>query len=186
MNTVVDTEPERKRRAKHSLLNSDGNVVEDFEEATGVRYQDIATGKTIDYHPKGDAQRMLALFGARTLATNEASAVNQKGDGGAEQVAAIQERFDLLDKGQWVDRTREGGPRIDQAVLSDVVLDVMIAAGKIAAEDRDARKQALLAKWAADPKLVSQAHSVPQVRDEYAKRQNKTTRTVDDLAGMLA
>jgi hypothetical protein len=183
---AVDTEPTKRQVAKHSLLDSTGVMVEEMEQATGIRYQDIVTGKTFDYQLKqGDALRMLALFGARTLATNEASAARQKDADGNEQLAAITERFALIDTGVWVDRTREGGPRIDQAVLSQAVFNVMAASGKVQEVDRDAKIAKLLENWAADPKKVTLAHSVPAVRDEYAKLAGKTARTVDDLAAML-
>jgi phosphoribosylformylglycinamidine (FGAM) synthase PurS component len=197
MNTQVDTETEAAKRqvAKHSLLDTQGAVVEDFEDATGVRYQDVETGKTIDFQLKAntDATRMLALFGARTLMTNEASAVRQKegkSGTGALQVQAIEERLALIfgtdgNGGQWVDRTREGGPRIDQQALADAVCEVMIAGGKFAPEDRDAKRAKLLETWAADPKKVGVAHSVPAVRDAYARLVGRTAKTVDDLAAML-
>jgi len=196
MNTQVETQTETSKRAvaKHALLDSAGQVVDDYEDATGIRYQDLETGKTFDYQLLGntDATRMFALFGARTLATNEASAVRngKEAGGGVEQIAAIEGRFALIhgtggNGGQWVDRTREGGPRIDQQVLADCVLAVLEASGKKDPAQHDANRVALLAAWAADPKKVTMAHSVPAVRDEYAKRTNKTTRTVDDLAAML-
>lgn len=188
MNTVVDQEPTKRQVAKHSLLDAGGAVVEDMEQATGFRYLDIASGKTFDYQLKSnsDALRMLGLFGGRTLATNEASAARQKDGDSADQLAAIAERFALIDTGVWVDRTREGGPRVDQAVLATAVLNVMIASGKVAEGERDARYAKLLENWAADPKKVTVAHSVPSVRDEYAKLTGKTARTVDDLAAMTA
>lgn len=197
MNTQVDTEAVAAKRAvaKHSLLDSAGNVVEDFEDATGIRYQDVETGKTFDFQLLGntDATRMLALFGARTLATNVASGIRngKEAAGGAEQMAAIEERFALIfgkdgNGGQWVDRTRETGPRLDRDILADSVVAVMVGMGKFTTDESDARKAKLLEKWAADPKLVSQAHQVPQVRDEYTRRAGKTARTVDDLAAMVS
>jgi len=184
MNTQVDTEVSERRVAKHSLLNKQGEAVEDFEEATGIRYQDIASGVTFDYQLKGDsdALRMLALFGARTLATNEASAARQK-DG--DQIEAIKARFALIDSGTWVDRTREGGPRLDHAKLATAVVNVFTNAGKAPA-DPAAAIEKLLKNWAEDPKKASIAHSVPGVRDEYAKLTGKTTRTVDDLMAQIA
>lgn len=202
MNTQVDTTTveQTKQVAKHSLLATDGSVVEEFEDGTGIRYQDVETGQTFDYQllANTDATRMLALFGARTLATNVASGVrnNSKLKGtsdadGAAQMDAIRERFALIhgtdgNGGQWIDRTREGGPRLDPNLMADAVIAVMVAAGKFDPGEADARKAKLLEKWAADPKLVGQAHQVPQVRDEYTRRSGKTARSVDDLAGMLA
>lgn len=188
MNTVVDQEPTKRQVAKHSLLDASNAVVEEMEQGTGIRYLDIASGKTFDYQLKAnsDGLRMLALFGARTLATNEASAARQKDGDSADQLTAITERFALIDTGVWVDRTREGGPRIDQAVLATAVINVMVGGGKVQETERDARYAKLLENWAADPKKVNVAHSVPQVRDEYAKLTGKTARSIDDLAAMTA
>lgn len=188
MNTQVESEVTKRQVAKHSLLDAAGNIVEDMEAATGFRYLDIASGETFDYQLKAntDALRMLALFGGRTLATNEASAERQKDGDSKSQLAAIADRFALIDTGVWVDRTREGGPRIDQAVLATAVLNVMIGSGKVPESERDGRYAKLLANWAENPKLVTVAHSVPAVRDEYAKLSGKTARTVDDLAAMTA
>lgn len=188
MNTVVDQEPTKRQVAKHSLLDAGNAVVEEMEQGTGIRYLDIASGKTFDYQLKAnsDGLRMLALFGARTLATNEASAARQKDGDSADQLTAITERFALIDTGVWVDRTREGGPRIDQAVLATAVINVMVGSGKVQETERDARYAKLMENWAADPKKVTIAHSVPAVRDEYAKLTGKTARTVDDLAAMTA
>lgn len=188
MNTIVDTEPTKRQVAKHSLLDAAGNVVEEMEQATGIRYQDIASGDTFDYQLKAnsDGLRMGALFGFRTLATNEASAARQKDGDSKDQMAAIRERFALIDTGVWVDRTREGGPRLDQAVLATAVINVMVEGGKVQETERGARYAKLLENWAQDPKKATLAHSVPQVRDEYAKLTGKTSRTIDDLAAMTA
>lgn len=191
MNIQVETEPEKRQIAKHSLLDSSGSSVEEMEQGTGIRYLDIASGETFDYQLKSnsDGLRMLALFGARTLATNVASGIRNAAGGGGdskEQLDAIRDRFTLIDTGVWVDRSREGGPRIDQAVLATAALNVMVASGKVAEGERDARYAKLLENWALDPKKVSVAHSIPAVRDEYAKLSGKTARTVDDLAAMTA
>jgi hypothetical protein len=159
-----------------------------MEDGTGNRYVDIASGETFDYQlkPGTDGMRMLALFGARTLMTNEASAERHgpRAGGPKEQMASIRERFALIDTGVWVDRTRDGGPRIDQAMLANAAITARVNAGVNVESDRATLYANLLKNWAADPKLVAIAHSVTAVRDEYAKLSGKIVRTLADLDAM--
>lgn len=196
--TTVDTA--KRQVAKHSLLDAAGQVVEEMEKATAARYQDIETGKTFDYTPSGAAKDMLALFGARTLMTNEASAVRngkESGDGAA-QMEAIAERFAGLDNGVWVDRTREGvGVKVDKAVLASAAVEIGMEAGKIA-EDKKGDAYASILKALEEGKPASgdkkaqtaaQAmatiRAIPGVQERYAKLQGKTTRTIDDLSSFV-
>src|SRR5262249_47200755 len=139
MTDVASTEDDGKKRAvaKHALLAADGAVVEDFEDAHGIRYTDLASNLTFDYMLKSNAaMRMLACFGARTLATNEASASRQKEGTSQDQIDSIKERFDYMDsQNAWVDRTREVGARWDIPTLAKAAVNVSIAAGKIPAGD---------------------------------------------------
>lgn len=192
MNTVTEKDTAKRQVAKHSLLDTSGAVhEEDFDKSFGTRYQDIASGAVVDYlyGKNADKDRMLAIFGARTLMTNEASAVrNGKDEGGpAEQVAAINDRFALLDTGTWADRTREGGPKIDRPTLATCVVEGLVKVGKVA--DTDEAKGAAYAKilqaFEEDPKRASGAYEVPEVRAAYKAKQGKATTTLDSL-GELA
>lgn len=194
--TVTETEAAKRQVAKHILLASDGSVVEEFEKATGGRYTDIATNANIDYQlvPNSDATRMLALFGLRTLMTNEASAVRNSKDGGSpqEQLQAITDRIALIhgtdgNGGVWVDRTREVGARYDLPTLSTAAVNVLVRDGKLA--DTDAAKGAAYAKFLQqmtdDKAKVTVIRQVEGVEQEYKKLQGKTTKTADDLVSML-
>lgn len=194
--TVTETEAAKRQVAKHILLASDGSVVEEFEKATGGRYTDIATNANIDYQlvPNSDATRMLALFGLRTLMTNEASAVRNSKDGGSpqEQLQAITDRIALIhgtdgNGGVWVDRTREVGARYDLPTLSTAAVNVLVRDGKLA--DTDGAKGAAYAKFLQqmtdDKAKVTVIRQVEGVEQEYKKLQGKTTKTADDLVSML-
>jgi hypothetical protein len=189
-------ETSKRQVAKHILLAADGSVVEDFEKATGGRYTDIATNANIDYQlvPNSDATRMLALFGLRTLMTNEASAVRNSKDGGTpqEQLTAITERLALIhgtdgNGGTWVDRTREVGARYDLPTLATAAVNVLVRNGKLA--DTDETKGKAYAKFLEsmeqDKAKVTTIRQVEGVEQEYKKLQGKTTKTADDLVSML-
>lgn len=197
----VDEEVSKRQVAKHSLLNATGEVVEDIKDATGIRYQDIQSGKTFDYQMKPNSAGLLmfALFGARTLATNEASAVRQvakkagEADNGGDQVEAIRERFEMIDSGEWVDRTREGGVRIDRDTLAKAAVNVLVRLGKIPADQADTYNAKLLegfekgnpAKKLTGVQMVAQIRQVDGVEAEYKKLAGKVTRTADDLLAAL-
>jgi hypothetical protein len=89
-----------------------------------------------------ELERMLmALFGAKTLATNESSQIrnakkNKGLDTSREQLDAVLARFKLVREGEWVDRTREGGFRVDRPKLATAAVQVKIDAGKLPESDR--------------------------------------------------
>lgn len=179
----------RKAVAKHFLLDAQGNVTEDETKATGIRYQQIASGETFDYQVSEEAKLMLATFGAKTLATNESSQVrnNPKGAGGdAEQMEAIKNRFALLDQGEWVDRTREGGA-VNKDWLTEATIQVMLEDGKIteeqAAGDAKAKVRQRIEEDANYVKIVRQH---PRVTANYAKLAGRVVKTTDDLMGALS
>jgi len=173
-----------------------------MEKAVACRYQDIETGRTKDYTPTGAAKDMLALFGARTLMTNEASAIRngKEAGGGNEQMDAIDERFNGLDNGIWVDRTREGvGAKIDKALLATAAVEVGLEStpprvseagkgdayanilkaleeGKAASGDKKAQTAA---------QVMAVIRAIPGVQERYAKLQGKTTKTVDELSAYM-
>jgi hypothetical protein len=191
--TTVDKKSERV--AKHSLLDKDGNVVENEEEASGIRYVHIETGETLDYQSGlvvGETVTVLPHhamfwnFGAKTLATNEASAIRNGKDPDGDQVAAIKERFNLIFTGKWVDRTREGvGVKIDKAALATAVVNVTIADGNAKEEQRDALYAVIFQKLEEDKGFVAQMRQIQGVPAEYAKLVGKTTKTSADLMAQL-
>lgn len=197
MNTQVETEPESRTVATHLLLDAAGAVVEDFEKGAGIRYVDKASGATFDYFPDGKAKDMLALFGARTLATNEASQIRNgkefKGrpasDSSQEQVGAIKDRFALIDSGVWVDRTREAGVRWDPALVITAFIEVAknTAKGKAKSDDEWNAFHAQMLAQSAEPesKVIATLRSVEGVEAMYRKLQGKTSKSVDDVLATL-
>lgn len=184
------TEVVRKQVAKHFLLNAAGEVTEDEKDATGIRYVQVSTGDTFDYQVSEAAKMMLATFGAKTLATNESSQVrnNPKGAGGdSEQMEAIRNRFALLDSGEWVDRTREGGGAVNKDALAEAIILIMVADGKITAEQAAGDAKAKVRqKLDDDAGYVKIARQHPRVTAEYAKLVGRQTKTTEDLLSALA
>lgn len=188
-----DSEPVRVKLAEHGLIAADGTAVEDEEVAHGITYKivrDKATGEAVDlpaftytYGQNADADRMLALFGAKTLATNESSAARQskEGDSSASgQMDAVRERFALLGTGKWVDRTRDGvGAKIDKDALAGAIVAVATAAGKTV------DYATIREKLESDPVFVRTTRQVPAIATEYANRAGKPVKSLDDvLAGI--
>jgi hypothetical protein len=183
-------EQTKRAVAKHALLATDGAVVEDFEDAHGIRYTDLASGITYDFIPKNpNTLRMLAIFGARTLATNEASAARQKDGSSQDQIDAIAARFDYMESNNaWVDRTREVGARWDIPTLAKAAVNVAVAEGKLPAGDAEAALKAearFTDLMNGDKAKVAAIRAVAGVEAEYKKLQGKTAKTADDLAAML-
>lgn len=180
-----DTEPVKQRVAKHELLDAQGAVVENEEEAVGVRYTLTANNQTAEYKhgTNADVDRMLALFGAKTLMTNESSQArnNPKGDQGPDaQIAAVRDRFEfMLNTSKWLDRTRAGvETKIDLDALSDAIVTVQPSLDKAAVRQRVEE----------DKPYRLMAYRVPEVAAEYIKIVGRGNRkTVDDLmAGFTA
>jgi len=195
--TETETTASKRAVAKHYLLTSTGEVTENEGEATGIRYVSLASGRTFDYQvpgaTAGSPQSMLAVFGAKTLATNEASAMRQKEGDSSDQVGAIEERFALIDTGQWVDRTREGGPRTDRDALATAAVQILseAEAAKEGGRPFDAATMAtkvaeLRAKIEADPtKMVSFLGKITGVSARYAQLVGKATKSVSELATLM-
>lgn len=190
--TAVEENVKRKV-AEHGLINANGSPVENEEEATGISYKQLATGETFTYQTGGEAGKaltMLAVFGAKTLATNEASQVrnNPKGAGSdAEQMQAIKDRFAMIEaEGKWVDRTREGvGAKVDKDKLAGAIIEVLTAQGKITDADSGTMYAKVRQKLEDDPKYQATARNVPGVPEAYAKAMGRQTRTVDELVAGL-
>jgi hypothetical protein len=187
-----DTEVTRRKVAEHNLIGADGVVVESEEDADGIKYDLIGGSKpfTWNYSQANEAERkLLAIFGAKTLATNETSQIRNgaktKGDpvpGADEQIGAVAERFALLRAGQWVDRTREGAAvRIDKDALAEAIIQVMLAAGKITDDQVGDTKAAKRQQLEDDPTYMRKARQVPEVATAYARIVGRTTATVNDL-----
>lgn len=188
--TTTGATTTKRKVAQHDLIDAKGEVVETEEEAQGIRYTLQENGQAMTWNfsdATEDEKRLLCIFGAKTLATNETSQVrnNPKGGGDAdEQITAVKERFAMIRTGQWVDRTREGGVgvKIDKDALAEAICQVLVAEGKTddaaVAAGLKAEKRERLENDAA---YLRKARTVPAVALAYAKIVGKTTATVEDL-----
>lgn len=182
---------DRKAVAKHELVDANAGVVDNEESARGIKYTLLNSGKSYTWtfdEANDNERRMLALFGAKTLATNLTSQVRQKlGDKASDedQLNAVVERFGDIRNGTWVDRTREGGVgrAIDKGLLAQAMGNAQLAAGKLTQDQLDAYVIKALEKLEEDAAFVRKARQVPQVADEYIRLVGKpvTTATLDDL-----
>ena len=185
----ADTEPVKAKVANHELLDATGAVVDEEELATGIRYTLVANNQSFDFQSgltPGERNTMLILFGAKTLATNESSAMRNSTKGAAtpdEQIDAVRERFALLETGKWVDRTREGaGAKIDLDALANAICDVMVSEGKYTAEDVANGKLASTRQKLDDDKVwARKARQHSPFAAAYAKIKGAATTTIDDF-----
>jgi hypothetical protein len=191
-NAKVKVDKKREASATHELLDQNGDVIGDDVEsaqevAQGYRYTLIANKDVWEWfvaQATQDEIRMLALFGVRTLATNETSAVRNDPKGGGspeEQMDALRARFGDLRSGKWLDRTREGGPRIDKPNLAGAIVDVLINSKKVDEHNRAATLADKLQKLEEDSEYMKKVRQVPEVAAAYAARMGRVTMTIDQL-----
>ncbi len=170
----------RESVAKHELLAEQGGKHVSMSEAVGIRYTDRRSGEVFEYFPQGaspgTALTMLALFGAKTKATNEASRVrNGDGGGSSEQLEAIDEVFTNLDKGVWREKAEGGGgSRTDKKLLAEVLI---AALGEKAQGTVDTYQNRL----ETEDGYFKKVWSNDQIKSEYRKRAGKTGAPVADL-----
>ncbi len=161
-----------KSVAKHELLAEQGGKHVSMAEAIGIRYTDRSSGEVFEYFPQGarpgNALTMLALFGAKTKATNEASRVrNGDGGGASEQMEAIDEVFTNLDKGVWREKAEGGGgSRTDKNLLAQVLIEAL---GEKAQGTVDTYQNRLETEEGYFKKVWSN----DQIKTEYRKRAGK-------------
>ena len=182
--TGTEEDTARVKVARHYLIDAAGAEVEEEEKATGIGYHLVGVDAPFTYQVQGaaagSAQTMLAIFGAKTLATNESSAVrNGKSKGDVhEQLDAVVERFKLIDSGTWIDRTREGvGAKVDIPTLVTAWCNVVTAAGKTVSKTPDQLVEILTDK----PDMVKQLRKDPKVVAEYAKLRGAAAVDAGDL-----
>jgi len=175
----------REQIAEHAYLDANGAVQENIEHAAGIRYVDKATGKSFDYlipgAVAGSVATMLAIFGAKTKATNAASAARQARKRDAQfttdDVDYIAEIFGEIKDGQW-EKPSDGTkrePKYDLDVLTQVIVDVLAKAGK----SQDPLK--MRERLESDLAFRRGALSRSDIRDEYNSRVGKTEKPLDDL-----
>ncbi len=178
---AVPADDKRESVAKHELLAEQGGRHVSMQEAIGIRYTDKKSGEVFEYFPQGaqpgKALTMLALFGAKTKATNEASRV-RNGDGGgpSEQLEAIDEVFTNLDKGVWREKAEGGGgSRTDKRLLAEVLI---AALGQKAQGTVDTYQNRL----ETEDGYYRKVWSNDQIKTEYRKRAGKVGAPVEELA----
>lgn len=170
------------KRSEQEFVDANGNEVDTADEATGLEYTLVGSADSLVYqygqNPNHD--RMYAVFGFGTLATNEASQVrqNDKKASASDQMAAVRERHDLIGTGVWVDRKREGVTRLfDKAILASIIAESAAARGKTVDEAKILAKLESNAAWYAD------CQRNPEYIAAYRERQGKPAKSVDDLLG---
>lgn len=183
--TVVADTAESKRAAvaKHELIAESGGEHTSIDKAVGIRYTDRASGQVFEYlipgAQAGSAQTMLALFGAKTKATNEASRVRNGQDGDVTaQFEAIDEVFENITKGVWREKAEGGGgSRTDKAVLAQVLVSWLESQGKL-----NGTVDTYQNRLETEDGYMKKVLSNDEVRSAYRKRMNKTGPAADDLA----
>jgi hypothetical protein len=177
---TVDT-PKGRKLAEHGLLTVNGGEADDFDTADGVTYRHLRTGGEHQWSWSEGSEperRMLALFGARTLMTNEASQVKQRHGSEVDPTAAIAERFKLLASGQWVDRTREGF-QVNLDALAASLHDELVVQG----QTPDYQK--IRDKMESDKEWVRKVKSNPGVNARYIEKVGRPQASLDELAAAL-
>ena len=167
----------REKRADHAWIDANGNAVDDIEMAVGNSYTAIATGKTIAHVlaglKPGKPNTMFAVFGLRTLMTNEASQARTKG---LDEVEALKTRLAETVDGQWqVPATREGGSTLNVEMFAKAVGQVK----NLDAAGIEARRT----KAEADPAWARQVlRDVPDIAQAYRALMGRApTLSLDDV-----
>ena len=183
MTDTATTATARAGVAKHEFIDATGNVVESIDKAVGIRYTDRASAKGFDYilpdAKAGSPLTMLAIFGAKTKATNETSRVRNGKNGGqsnpTEELEALDEVFESITNGIWREKAEGGGgSRTDKALLATVLIELLGtgAKGDVAH---------YVARFEAD-KTYMQKVLKSDAGVEYRSRAGKAGPAVDTLA----
>jgi hypothetical protein len=182
MTDVTQTAPAAdkvERRAKHEFIVQGGAEADSIETATGLRHTDRPSGKPVECFPDGKALTMLALFGAKTKATNETSRVRNGKNGGVsnsiEELEALDEVFESITNGVWREKAEGGGgSRTDKALLAAVLIELLGAGAK-------GDVAHYVSRFEAD-KTYMQKVLKSDAGTEYRKRAGKVGPAVDSLA----
>jgi len=188
----------RKKQANHLYLDSTGAEVESIESAVGYRYQAVGpdgepNGQVFDLvgldgAVAGKPLTMLALFGAKTVATNQASR-NRNGPNKGEfatDILAIEARFEALKDGEWGVAEGGGGFALNAERLTDALEAVQVAGGysfnraKVLAAMQDGGNIGGKALDAKDYKRA--VYAVAGVKDKYAELAGKAPTDAGSVA----
>lgn len=173
-----------ERKAKHELIAGPGGEHCSIDTAVGIRYTDLSgTTQPFEYiipdAKAGSPLTMLALFGAKTKATNETSRVRNGKNGGVsnpiEEMEALDEVFESITNGVWRDKAEGGGgSRTDKELLAEVVLEML---GTGAKGDKDHYVKRFTDDVAYMRKVLGS-----DAGDIYRKRAGKVKVAIADLA----
>jgi len=148
--TTAADSAKRKGVAKHEFIDASGQVV-GISQGVGIKYTDKASGKEFSFPipgaQPGTALTMLALFGAKTKATNETSRL-RNGDAGVtdpdEQIAALHDVFTQIGNSVWREKA-EGeagtGSRADKPTLAAALIEALGTGAKGSVDDYVAKMQ---------------------------------------------
>jgi hypothetical protein len=142
--TTTNAKPKKTAIAVRDWIDSQGNPLSPGDEAkvAGIRYTHLPSAKRVkaDFNPESEtapngtffdyqftddvATKMLAAFGAQTLAGNVVNTATNgpKGDKDANPIALIAERFAQIDDHVWADREGGVGVRYDKDKLIAAIL----------------------------------------------------------------
>src|SRR5215472_16776484 len=156
------SKPKKVQIAIRDWIDADGNPLASGDESkvAGIRYihlpsalrandkynpqSDVApSGSAFDYMFSNEVStKMLAAFGAQTLAGNVVNTITNgpKGDKSINPIDSIEERFADIDNGIWADREGGVGVRYDK----DKLILAVLAAKKL--PDTDEHRAPLVAK----------------------------------------
>jgi hypothetical protein len=175
--TTVD---KRESVAKHELIAAKGGEHVSIDTAIGIRYTDRSTNQVFEYlipdAKAGSPLTMLALFGAKTKATNETSRVrNGAGGDTTAQMEALDEVFESITNGVWREKAEGGGgSRTDKGLLATVLIELL---GSNAKGDQAHYVQRFESDVAYMRKVLKS-----DAGEEYRKRAGKAGPALDTLA----
>lgn len=179
---AAENSPESRKVAEHGYVGPDGSPVDSIDEATGISYLHVRDKWNFTYQIPGavvaSPATLLAVFGAKTLATNTTSGARQRGE---DEQKALVDRFSSVDEGTWRERSEGGGrgPKYDKDVLAGVLFAALKADGVAKGDEASYREKledrSYYAKVRNNPKVMA------AYLQEMAKR-GESTAAVESLA----
>jgi len=181
--TTTNETTSRTAVAKHELIAAKGGEHVSIDTAVGIRYTDRSTNQTFEYlipdAKAGTPLTMLALFGAKTKATNETSRVRNGKNGGVsnpvEEMEALDEVFGSISDGVWREKAEGGGgTRTDKSLLAAVLIELLGSNAKGTVEHYVKRFE--------DDVAYMRKVLKSDAGEEYRKRAGKVGPAVESLA----
>lgn len=175
--TTAETKKSRAV-AKREWINAEGAVVENEEEATGVRYTELETSESVDWQSGGDAGQtatMVACFGMLTLMGNIRNTIKNGNEPSDENVVdAIKARIAVMDTGKWLDRASgERGPKIDPDKLAEAFMQWVSETGSAEAKAKLQTKDVYVQRLIEDKSYAAKVRNIPEVKIIYNKLAGK-------------